>query len=143
MNQPKKVRTKNPLAGKTFKTRYCQGDRTPSVVKKWNKHIRELKAKRKEARKANPELYTWEENKKRLKRPIETYSANHLYKLGCRERWLMDQVAVEARDQQRRAREKAAAALKDAGLPSVKTWKNAQPRTVRPRIKPELEVRNG
>jgi predicted alpha/beta hydrolase len=110
-----------PLDQKSFRTLYCQGDRSPEVVRQWNEYCRVKNRANRQARSKNG----FDESK--LKRPKETYSANWLYKLGCREEWVMKAVAEKARKYQKRRQRQVIKELKALGLPSVKTWKGNVP----------------
>jgi hypothetical protein len=110
-----------PLDQKSFRTLYCQGCRDPETVRRWNEYCRVKNRANRQARTQNG----FDESK--LKRPKETYSAGWLYKLGCREEWVMKAVATNARKYQKKRQRQVIKELKALGLPSVKTWKGSVP----------------
>jgi hypothetical protein len=132
-------KAKNHLRNKGFRARYCAGDRTPSVVKQWNKYVRDRRAgliKTKQPAQ-KPDF-----DASKLRKPIEDYTPNYLYRIGCREPWVMKAVAEKARQEQTARRAKHEALLRANGVPTVKTWKNAAPKThVRPLVQAEQETR--
>lgn len=121
--EPKKVSVKNPLKGRGFKSRYCSGDRTPWVVRAWNRFVRDRRKGLIEVkpRKGSGKQVTFDPSK--LTKPMSEYSPRYLYQLGCRDEAVMKAVAAEAKVFQRKNRARHQEALEQSGVPTVRTWK--------------------
>jgi len=117
--ETKKVKVKNPLRGRSFKARYCAGDRTPSVVRAWNKYVRDRRKGLIEVipKKGSGKPVSFDEST--LLRPIHKYKPRTLYAMGCRYDWVMKAVAHEAKLFQRKNRARHQEAMKAAGVKVV------------------------
>lgn len=118
--EPKKVTVKNHLKGKGFRARYTAGDRTPSVVKQWNRYVKDRRHGLIQVKEPAPKPVF---DASKLKWPLKDYTPSYLYRVGCREPWVMEAVAEQARKEQRARRARHQALLEANGIPTVRTWK--------------------